>query len=171
MTEITMMLLGPWVSYLIAEGLELSGIVAILTNGVFLSYYARPNISDAAKTVCSMGYETIAYSAETLVFLFLGIGLFAFQDPFQSLGWGLLLTTIINLHLARLLNISICTFLVNMSRTETKISAKEFFVIWFSGLRGAMAYALALSCAVDFPTVGPVILIDTLVYSFSTILV
>jgi hypothetical protein len=34
-----------------------------------------------------------------------------------------------------------------------------------------MAYALALSCAVDFPTVGPVILIDTLVYSFSTILV
>jgi sodium/hydrogen exchanger 8 len=82
MTEITMMLLGPWVSYLIAEGLELSGIVAILTNGVFLSYYARPNISEAAKNVCSMGYETIAYSAEALVFLFLGIGLFAFKHPF-----------------------------------------------------------------------------------------
>jgi len=83
MTEITMMLLGPWVSYLIAEGLGLSGIVAILTNGVALSYYAKPNISEAAKKVCSMGYETIAYSAETIVFLFLGIGLFAIEHPFR----------------------------------------------------------------------------------------
>ena len=39
-TEISMMILCPWVSYLIAEGLELSGIVAIMVNGIFLSYYA-----------------------------------------------------------------------------------------------------------------------------------
>ena len=81
-TEISMMLLCPWVSYLIAEGLKLSGIVSILTNGVFLSYYATPNISPAAKKVIKMGYETIAYSAETVVFLFLGIGLFAFDHPY-----------------------------------------------------------------------------------------
>jgi solute carrier family 9 (sodium/hydrogen exchanger), member 8 len=118
-----------------------------------------------------MGYETIAYSAETIVFLFLGIGLFAFEHPFQELGWGLFITTIINLNLSRLLNVGVCTFLINKTRTETKFSTKEFFVIWFSGLRGAMAYALALSCAVDFPIVGPVILIDTLMYSFTTILV
>ena len=34
-----------------------------------------------------------------------------------------------------------------------------------------MAYALALSCATDFPEVGPIILIDTLLYAFTTILV
>mmetsp|Transcript_41925 Transcript_41925/g.56983 ORF Transcript_41925/g.56983 Transcript_41925/m.56983 type:complete len:212 (+) Transcript_41925:406-1041(+) len=50
-TEISLMLVCPWVSYLIADGLELSGIVAILTNGVFLSYYATPNVSIAAKKV------------------------------------------------------------------------------------------------------------------------
>lgn len=80
------------------------------------------------------------------------------------------LTTIINLNFARLLNIAICTFLVNRSRSDTKIDFKTAFIMWFSGLRGAMAYALALSCAVDFPSVGPVILIDTLLYSFVTIL-
>jgi sodium/hydrogen exchanger 8 len=46
MTEVSMMLLCPYVSYLIAEGLELSGIVAILINGIFLSYYATPNLSE-----------------------------------------------------------------------------------------------------------------------------
>lgn len=46
MSEVTFMLICPYVSYLIAEGLELSGIVAILINGIFLSYYATPNISE-----------------------------------------------------------------------------------------------------------------------------
>jgi len=56
LTELSVMILCPWVSYLIAEGLQLSGIVAILTNGVFLSYYATPNISPAAKKVLELCY-------------------------------------------------------------------------------------------------------------------
>ena len=35
--EISMMLLSPWVCYLVSEGLELSGIVSILINGVILA--------------------------------------------------------------------------------------------------------------------------------------
>lgn len=38
--EISMMLMCPWVCYLIAEGLELSGIVSILINGIILAQYA-----------------------------------------------------------------------------------------------------------------------------------
>jgi len=119
-----MMLLCPWVSYLIAEGLKLSGIVSILTNGVFLSYYATPNISQSAKRVLKMGYETFAYSAETVVFLFLGIGLFAFNHPYEQMGWGLVITTILNLNFARFLNVAITSYLVNCSRKETKINTK-----------------------------------------------
>jgi len=87
------------------------------------------------------------------------------------MGWGLFVTTILNLNFTRFLNVGLCTYLANKSRTESKIDFKTSVVIWFSGLRGAMAYALALSCAVDFPVAGPVILIDTLLYSFVTILV
>ena len=41
-----MMILCPWISYLVADGMELSGIVAILTNGLFLNLYAAPNLSE-----------------------------------------------------------------------------------------------------------------------------
>ena len=164
-----MMLLCPWVSYLIAEGLKLSGIVSILTNGVFLSYYATPNISPAAKKVIKMGYETIAYSAETVVFLFLGIGLFAFNHPYKQMGWGLVATTILNLNFARFLNIGITTSLVNCSRSKSKIGTKMQIVMWVAGLRGAMAYALALKAANELP-IGTVILIDTLIYAFITVI-
>lgn len=111
--EISMMVMCPWVAYLIAEGLELSGIVSILVNGIFLSYYAAPNIHSNSRKVLKMCYETIAYSAETVVFIFLGLGLFAFNHPYHEMGLGMMITTIINLNVARALNIFIVTFLVN----------------------------------------------------------
>jgi len=81
----------------------------------------------------------------------------------------LTITTILNLNFARFLNIMIVTSLVNCTRKETKIPKKMQFVMWIAGLRGAMAYALALKCATDLE-IGPVILIDTLIYAFITIL-
>jgi NhaP-type Na+/H+ or K+/H+ antiporter len=169
-TEISLMILCPWVSYLIAEGLELSGIVSIMVNGIFLSYYAQPNISISSRRVLKTGYETVAHSCETLVFIFLGLGLSAFNHPYDKLGWATVPLTILNLSVARVLNIGIVSFLVNKSRQEKKISFKFQFVMWLAGLRGSMAYALALKSTFDFEK-GPIMLIDTLIYAFVSILI
>ena len=145
-----MMILCPWVSYLISEGLELSGIVAIMVNGIFLSYYATPNISSASRKVLKTGYETVAHAAETLVFIFLGLGFFAFNHPYEKMGIAMIPLTIINLSAARFLNISIVSYLVNRARSENVVTRKFQFVMWIAGLRGAMAYALALKSSLDF---------------------
>ena len=63
----------------------------------------------------------------------------------------------------------IVTALVNTTRAKNKIGPKMQGVMWISGLRGAMAYALALK-SVQYLEIGPVILIDTLIYAFITIL-
>ena len=63
----------------------------------------------------------------------------------------------------------IVTALVNTARDKNKIGPKMQGVMWISGLRGAMAYALALKSVQDLE-IGPVILIDTLIYAFITIL-
>jgi solute carrier family 9 (sodium/hydrogen exchanger), member 8 len=166
-----MMILGPWVSYLVADGLELSGIVAILTNGLFLNMYAAPNISKGSRKVLMICYETIAYSAETLVFIFLGIGVFAFDHPMDQIGIGSLILCIINFNVARFLNIQVVTYLVNKSRSEqTQINQKQKFVMWVAGLRGAMAYALAINSISDYGEPGKIMLSITLIYALITIL-
>lgn len=165
-----MMILCPWVSYLIAEGLELSGIVAIMVNGIFLSYYAQPNISMSSRRVLKTGYETVSHSAEALVFIFLGLGLTAFNHPYEQMGWAIVPLTILNLSLARMLNIGIVSYFVNKSRNHKKITMKFQFVMWVAGLRGAMAYALALKSTFDFEK-GPIMLIVTLIYAFLSIIV
>jgi len=140
-----MMIMCPWVSYLVADGLGLSGIVAILINGVFLNMYATPNITRGSQKVLKIAYETIAYSTETLVFVFLGIGVFAFEHPIEEIGIGSIILCIANFNIARLLNILVVSFFVNRTRSEkTRINGKAQFVMWVGGLRGAMAYALAM---------------------------
>lgn len=171
-SEISMMILCPWVSYLVADGLELSGIVAILVNGLFLNLYATPNISRGSQKVLKIAYETIAYSAETMVFVFLGIGVFAFDHPMEQLGIGAVVLAIINLNIARFLNVSIVSWLVNRARSDrTKINNKQKFVMWISGLRGAMAYALAMQSINDYGAPGKIMLSITLIYSLMTILI
>jgi len=44
--EILLMILSPWVSYLVAESKQLSGIVSVLCSGVFLAHYASPNLNE-----------------------------------------------------------------------------------------------------------------------------
>ena len=144
------MLISPWITYLIADGLGLSGIVAILTNGIFLNMYAIPNISRGSRKMLKIAYETIAYSAETLVFIFLGIGVSAFDHPTQKVGAGAIIQTILILNFARFCNVGIVTWLVNRTRTSTVINRKQQFVMWVAGLRGAMAYALAIESIFDF---------------------
>lgn len=66
-----------------------------------------------------MGYNTIAYSAETVVFIFLGMGLFAFNHPYDKMGPGLFIGTIFILNIARFLNIYLVSFLLNKCRNRS----------------------------------------------------
>ena len=84
------------------------------------------------------------------------------------MGWAMVPLTILNLCIARALNVGIVSYLVNKSRTTKKINRKFQFVMWVSGLRGAMAYALALKSTFDFEK-GPIMLIVTLIYAVISI--
>lgn len=119
------MLICPWVSYLIAEGLELSPIVSILTTGITLNYYGTPNISLGSEKVMKVCVDTLAYVTETMVFLFLGIGVFAIDHPYEKMGTTTLILSIVNFNLSRFLNITLVTYFVNKSRSiDTKINGK-----------------------------------------------
>jgi NhaP-type Na+/H+ or K+/H+ antiporter len=58
-----------------------------------------------------------------------------------------------------------------MARSEaTFIHKKQRFVMWIAGLRGAMAYALAMQSIADYGNSGKIMLAITLIYSLVTIL-
>mmetsp|Transcript_16003 Transcript_16003/g.18579 ORF Transcript_16003/g.18579 Transcript_16003/m.18579 type:complete len:152 (+) Transcript_16003:1-456(+) len=105
--EIAMMILCPWISYLIAEGLKFSGIVSILINGVFLVQYVDPNLSKTSRKVMKAGFETVAWAAESVVFLFIGLGVFAVDNTFEDIGALGIIAACVLMNIARAMNIGI----------------------------------------------------------------
>ena len=86
------------------------------------------------------------------------------------MGGKLFLWTILVLNVARFLNIFFVTLVVNQFRnSQTRINKRMQFVMWISGLRGAMAYALAMKSRLDFEVEGNIMLLLTLLYALITV--
>lgn len=157
-------------SYLIAEALSQSGIVSILLCGLFMAHYTRPNLSEGTLSVVDKAYTIFSHAAENLVFIFLGMGAFSFKLPFNSITSELALMSLLGILLGRMVNIAVCSGIVNALRRSSKATWRVQTVLWFAGPRGAISFALAVSALHDFRH-GDVILTMTLVFSVASILV
>lgn len=60
------------------------------------------------------------------------------------MGFFFFLLVFIIINLARYVNIVVCSYFLNKYRLRNPINKNYKFMMWFSGFRGAMAYALAL---------------------------
>jgi sodium/hydrogen exchanger 8 len=63
----------------------------------------------------------------------------------------LFLFAFILINFSRLVNIYAITRICNITRNTSKIDQNSIFIMWFSGFRGAMAFALSLKSAEMLP--------------------
>ena len=77
LVELCLILQLMYIPFLIAEMLDLSGIVTILFTGLSTKSYVIPNISHETKHNCDTIFELIAHLAEICIFLELGLSTFA----------------------------------------------------------------------------------------------
>uniref|UniRef100_A0A6I8RZZ2 Sodium/hydrogen exchanger 8 n=1 Tax=Xenopus tropicalis TaxID=8364 RepID=A0A6I8RZZ2_XENTR len=78
--------------------------------------------------------------SETCVFAFLGLSIFSFPHKFEI---SFVIWCIVLVLLGRAVNIFPLSYLLNFFR-DHKITPKMMYIMWFSGLRGAIPYALSL---------------------------
>ncbi|CAL1539369.1 unnamed protein product [Lymnaea stagnalis] len=138
--EVGMVFCFSYLPYALAEGIHLSGIMAILFCGIVMSHYTHLNLSPVSQITVQQTFRSIAFIAETCVFAYLGLAIFSFKvfvKPAFTI-WSIVLILI-----GRAFNIFPLSFLMNFFR-EHKITRKNQFIMWFSGLRGAVAFALSL---------------------------
>ncbi|CAG9467333.1 unnamed protein product [Pedinophyceae sp. YPF-701] len=148
--EVCLLLIFPYMAYMLAEGLRLSGIVSILFCGIVMSHYTIKNLSDRARDSALDFFKIAASLAETFVFIYMGITAFTLAWHWIYLAfsfWGLV--AILG---ARAAHVFPGSKIINRVRVPIRaIPAEHQQMLWFSGLRGAVAFALSLEAAVDLP--------------------
>jgi len=140
--ETSLLMCFCYLCYAAAEAIELSGIMALFFNGVVLSHYNKYNLSMVAHVATEQIFSTFATLTETIVFVYMGMGVFT--GGFQN--WDLVfsIVALASCLIGRAVNIFPLSFIANFCRERSnKITAKRQVVLWFAGLRGAIAFALS----------------------------
>jgi len=142
--ETSLLLCFCYLCYAAAEAIELSGIMALFFQGVVLSHYNAYNLSMVAHVATEQIFSTFATLTETIVFVYMGMGVFT--GGFQNWDLTFSMVALFSCLVGRAVNIFPLSFIANFCRERNnKITAKRQVVLWFAGLRGAIAFALSES--------------------------
>nr|XP_006002854.2 PREDICTED: sodium/hydrogen exchanger 9 [Latimeria chalumnae] len=141
MLETGLFFLLSWSAFLSAEACGLTGIVAALFCGVTQAHYTYNNLSADSKMRTKQLFEIMNFLAENFIFCYMGLALFTFQNHiFNAL---FIVGAFVAIFVARACNIYPLSFLLNLGRKQ-KIPWNFQHMMMFSGLRGAIAFALAI---------------------------
>lgn len=163
LVEITLTTIAAYGSFLVAENFGVSGVLATITAGlIFGNLRSSGAISARGQEAVEAFWEYAAFVANSLVFLL--IGMREAHQNFPAIwipaGIAILLVT-----LGRAVAIYPCCFL--FARSTLAVSRANQHVLFWGGLRGALALALALGLPPDVPKREEIIAISFAVVAFS----
>ena len=165
--EFALMLCFIYTPYALAEGVHLSGIMAILFCGVVMSHYTHYNMSPITQITMQQTMRTLAFVCESSIFIYLGLGIFSFPHRVEL---SLVVWSLVLILVGRALNIFPLSLLCNKFRSH-QITKRMMVIMWFSGLRGAIAYALSLHLEFDDQETRKVLVTTTLIVVLFTTIV
>ncbi|RYD83475.1 MAG: Na+/H+ antiporter [Sphingobacteriales bacterium] len=153
-TDTAITLISPYIMYLVAEQFHYSGVMAVVSGGLFLSFRSHKIFAYNTRLQTYAVWGTFTYLLNGLVFILIGLQLPAIVDGlekgtmFSAILYGLIIsavTIIIRIiwvfpgeYLPRILVPSI-------RKKEPRPDKKAVFLVAWSGMRGVVSLASALS--------------------------
>lgn len=163
LVEITVTTVAAYGSFLFADHFGLSGVLATITAGLVMgNFKALKTISERGKEAVQAFWEYAAFVANSLVFLLIGMN--EARQNFSAI-WIPAILAIVLVTLGRAMAIYPCCLL--FSRSSLRVTGKHQLVLFWGGLRGALALALALGLPPTIPLREEIITISFAVVAFS----
>ena len=163
LVEITFTTLAAYGSFFVAEHFHCSGVLAALTAGLVVgNFRSSPLMTETGRNVLEPYWVYVAFIANSLIFLLIGA-----QEAQQHFGnlWLPVLVAIVLVTLGRAVSIyPVCAL---FSRSRLKVERRHQHILFWGGLRGALALALALALPNDLPHHDAIITITFAVVAFS----
>ena len=163
LVEITITTVAAYGSFLLAEKIGASGVLATLTASIMLGNLGPlGTISGTGREAVGAFWEYVAFVSNSFVFLLIGMRE-AHQDFFSALP--VLFLAIAFVTLGRAAAVYSCCAL--FSRSAGRVSVRHQHILFWGGLRGALALALALALPADVPQRDLIVTATFAVVAFS----
>jgi len=141
LVEITLTTIAAYGSFLLAEHFDASGIISALTAGLLIGGFGPRFLSREGRDRVRWAWEYFAFLANSFVFILIGMSIAS--QPLHRLGLAEAAAAILLVLAGRGLSIYPLAALFRWSRWRLKPSFQH--TLFWGGLRGALALALALA--------------------------
>ncbi|XP_073010099.1 sodium/hydrogen exchanger 4 [Typha latifolia] len=152
--EVALMALMAYLSYMLAELLQLSGILTVFFCGIVMSHYAWHNVTESSRITTRHIFATLSFIAETFIFLYVGMDALD-MDKWKTANtslktsfgiYGIVIFLVLVGRAAFVFPLSIVSNHISSNSEGALITFKHQVVIWWAGLmRGAVSIALAFN--------------------------
>jgi CPA1 family monovalent cation:H+ antiporter len=164
LVEITLTTIAAYGSFLLAEQFHASGVLASLTAGLVIGNAGRiGSIPEDDRDLVLSFWEFAAFLANSFVFILIGMNVAA--QPIREVGLVTAVCAILLVLLGRLVAVYPLASLFNWSKLA--VSRTYQHVLFWGGLRGALALALALALPPTVPERQAIIVTAFIVVAFS----
>lgn len=163
LVEITLTMLAAYGSFLLAEELHVSGVLATLSAGMLVGNWGKgAKLTKHGGEAVVRFWDFAAFLANSVVFLLIGC-----REAKQPIGLYLLPAVIgtAAVLLGRAVAIYPITALFRAKRNATNMITRH--ILFWGGLRGALALALALGAPASLPEHGALVSVAFAVVAFS----
>ena len=163
LVEISFTTVAAYGSFLLAEHFRLSGVLATLTAGLLSgNFRSFDTISERGKEAVRAFWDYAVFVVNSMVFLLIGM-----HEARQQLAtvWMTAVLAILIVTLGRSVAIYPCCLLFRWS--SLRVSTAHQHVLFWGGLRGALALALALALPSEIPQRENIITVSFAVVIFS----
>jgi len=162
LVKITFTTLAAYAAFYLAERYRMSGVLAALTAGLVIGNHTALYTTAAGRQALEIFWEYVAFVANSLIFLLIGAE--EAQEHFSGL-WIAVLIAIALVTLGRAMAVyPVCLL---FSRSRLAVGPRHQHVLFWGGLRGALALALALSLPPDLPHRSHILTLTFAVVAFS----
>ncbi|AHF14273.1 sodium:hydrogen antiporter [Niabella soli DSM 19437] len=152
--DLVFTLVAPYAMYLAAESLHVSGVLAVVSGGLFLSTHQHRIMNSSSRLRVTSVWSALGFVLNGLVFMLIGLALPSIANGLgdvsmnEAIGYGVLITGV--LIVGRLLSaygaIGFTLFISRYIRTAgAPRNWKAPFIFGWSGMRGVVSLAAALS--------------------------
>ena len=164
LVEITLTAIAAYGSFLIADHFHASGIISTLAAGLMIGNFGwMKAISSAGRERIDTAWEFFAFLANSVVFILIGVN--AANQPLSALGSAASVTAVVLVLIGRALSIYPLAALFAGSRWRLPASYQH--TLFWGGLRGALALALALAVPASVAERDAIIVAAFVVVAFS----
>jgi CPA1 family monovalent cation:H+ antiporter len=164
LVEITLTTIAAYGSFLIAEHFQASGIIAALTAGLIVGNVGMNGvISKAGRERVHYAWDYFAFLANSFVFILIGMN--AASQPLSGLGSRAAAVAVVLVLAGR--GLSVYPIAALFGRSRWRLPAPYQHVLFWGGLRGALALALALAVPATVAERDAIIVTAFVVVAFS----